>query len=248
MKNVKSLGFYSPHASPKLEASNRLKQAQHFPTSRKVQTGNSRVHRDLPDCRGLATAPQVFTMIVKEAKLMALSTGLRLHQYLDDWLIRSQSQKEAQVNTQAVVDITQSLVWIINQEKSAVKPTQVFSFVGYKYYLDTDLVKPTEERWLKLQDLMLRLKSKHVLTARCLMSLTGLLASMEKMVLEGCLYMRPFQIHLKEHCRYPQSLDSLLPWTETISAHLDWWQNLSDMMRGAELHPKDHSIQLFTDA
>ena len=37
---------------------------------------------------GLATAPQVFTMIVKEVKLMALSRGIRLHQYLDDWLIR----------------------------------------------------------------------------------------------------------------------------------------------------------------
>ena len=68
--------------------------------------------------------------IVKEVKLMALSRGLRLHQYLDDWLIRSQSQEEAQVNTQAVVDLTQSLGLIINQEKSELKPTQVFSFVG----------------------------------------------------------------------------------------------------------------------
>ena len=58
------------------------------------------------------------TMIVKEVKLMALSRGLRLHQYLDDWLIRSQSQEEAQENTQAVVHLTQSLGWIINQEKS----------------------------------------------------------------------------------------------------------------------------------
>ena len=60
--------------------------------------------------------------------------------------------------------------------------------------------------------------------------------------------MRPFQFHLKEHWRYPQSLDSLLPWTETISAHLDRWQNPTNVMRGADLHPKDHSIQLFTDA
>ena len=156
-------------------------------------------------------SPQVFTMIVKEVKLMALSTGLRLHQYLDDWLIRSQSQEEAQVNTQAVVELTQSLDWIINQEKLELKPTQVFSFVGYEYHLDSALVKPTQERWLKLQDLILRLKSKHVLTARCLMSLIGLLASMEKMVPEGRLHMRPFQFHLKEHWRYPQSLDSLTP-------------------------------------
>ena len=152
------------------------------------------------------------------------------------------------MNTQAVVDLTQSLGWIINQEKSELKPTQVFSFVGYEYHLDSALVKPTQERWLKLQDLILRLKSKRVLTARCLMSLIGLLASTEKMVPEGCLHMRPFQFHLKEHWRYPQSLDNLLPWTEAIAAHLDWWQNPSNVMKGADLHPKDHSIQLFTDA
>ena len=168
---------------------------------------------------------------------MALLRGLRLHQYLDDWLIRSQSQEEAQVNTQAVVDLTQSLGWIINQEKSKLKPTQVFLFVGYEYHLDSALVKPTQERWLKLQDLILQLKSKHVLTARCLMSLFGLLASTEKMVLEGSLHMRPFQFHPKEHWRYPQLLVSLLPWTEIISAHLDWWQNLTNVMRGADIHP-----------
>ena len=194
---------------------------------------------------GLATAPQVFTMIVKEVKLMALSRGLRLHQYLDDWLIRSQSQEEAQVNTQAVVDLTQSLGWIINQEKSDLKPTQVFSFVGYDYQLDSARVKPTQERWLKHQDLILRLKSKHVLTARCLMSLIGLLASMEKMVPEGRRHMRPFQFHLKEHWRYAQSLDSLFSWTETSSTHLERWQNPTNVMRGADLHSKDYSIQLF---
>ena len=69
-----------------------------------------------------------------------------------------------------------------------------------------------------------------------------------EMVPEGRLHMRPFQFHLKEHWRYPQSLDNLLPWTEAIVAHLDWWQNPSNVMKGSDLHPKDHSIQLFTDA
>ena len=63
------------------------------------------------------------------------------------------------MNIQAVVDLTQSLGWIINQEKSELKPTQVFSFVGYEYHLDSARVKPTQERWLKVQDLILRLKS-----------------------------------------------------------------------------------------
>ena len=68
------------------------------------------------------------------------------------------------------------------------------------------------------------------------------------MVPEGRLHMRPFQFHLKEHWRFLQSLDTLLPWTETISVHLDWWQNPTNVMKGSDLHPKDHSIQLFTDA
>ena len=72
---------------------------------------------------GLATAPQVFTMIVKELKLMTLTRGVRFHQYLVDRLIGAPSQEEAQVN------LTQSLGWIINQAKSELKPTQVFLFV-----------------------------------------------------------------------------------------------------------------------
>ena len=43
----------SPQTSPKVEASNRLKQAQHFSTHRKVQNRNSSVHQDLPDSRGM---------------------------------------------------------------------------------------------------------------------------------------------------------------------------------------------------
>ena len=170
------------------------------------------------------------------------SRGLRLHQYLDVWLIRSQSQDGAQVNTQAVVDLTQSLGWITNQEKSELKPAQVFSFEGYEYHLDSALVKPTQERWLKLQDLILRLNCKMFDVANWVACLNGENGP------GGMPSRQALSVSLKEHWRYPQSLDSLLPWAETISAHLDWWQNPSNVMRGADLHPKDHSVQLFTDA
>ena len=96
----------------------------------------------------------------------------------------------------------------------------MFSFMGYEYHLDSALVKPTRERWFKLQDLILHLKSKHDLTARCLMSLIGLLATTEKMVMERRLHMKPSQFYIKEHWRYSQLLDSLLPWSEAISAYL----------------------------
>ena len=278
----------STQASPKVEASHRLKQAQHFSTRRKVQNGNSRVHQDLPDSRGVGSVDGPVGRLpayphppkLKEIpKVLLQGSGVPVHLppvrtshsppglYHDrkggetnDPLKRTQNSPiPGRLADQVPVSggspsehsgssRTDSVLGVDNQEKSELKPTQVFSFVGYEYHLDSALVKPTQERWLKLQDLILQLKSKRVLTARCLMSLIGLLASTEKMVPEGRLHMRPFQFHLKEHWRYPQSLDNLLPWTEAIAAHLDWWQNPSNVMKGADLHPKDHSIQLFTDA
>ena len=46
-------GSRGGQVSPMVEASHRLKQAQHFSTCRKVQNGNSRVHQDLPNSRGM---------------------------------------------------------------------------------------------------------------------------------------------------------------------------------------------------
>ena len=195
---------------------------------------------------GLATAPQVFTVIVKEVELMALTSGISLHQYLDDWVIRPSLRKKH--NKHSDSGRPNPVLRLGNKSGEVrTKPTQVFSLVGYEFHLDSALVKPSQERWLKFHHLFLRLKSNMILTTRCLMSLIGLLASTEKMVPEGRLHMRPFQFHLKEHWRFPQSLDSLLPWTETFSAHLEWWQNPTNVMKGTDLHPKDHSIQLFTD-
>ena len=68
------------------------------------------------------------------------------------------------------------------------------------------------------------------------MSLTGLLTSTEKMVPEGRLQMRPFQFHLKEHWKFSKSLDILVSWSVTFPAHLEWWQNPTNAMKGADLH------------
>ena len=62
------------------------------------------------------------------------------------------------------------------QEKSDMIPTQVIYFVHYEYHLDSSLIKPTKGRWQKLQALILKIKSKYTLAARCLISLIGFLA------------------------------------------------------------------------
>ena len=64
----------------------------------------------------------------------------------------------------------------IHQQTNPSQTTlQMFSLVGYKYHLDSVLVKRTQDRWQKQQDLILRIKSEYVLTVRCWMLLIGLL-------------------------------------------------------------------------
>ena len=96
---------------------------------------------------GLSTAPLEFTKVVKEVKLMAQAWGIRIHQYLDDWLLRAPCQEMCLRHTRTLLDLCRSLGWVVNMDKSELIPQQTFDFVGYHFDLSQGLVKPTQERW-----------------------------------------------------------------------------------------------------
>ena len=235
-----------------MEPGHRLKQAQHFSTHRKVQNGNSRVHQDLTDSRGMGIINRPIRRLpahphppkLKEIpKVLPQGAGVPVHLRP----IRTSHSSPGLYNDCKGSEASGPL----QRTQTSPIPGRLDDQVpvsGGSPSEHSGSGRPNPVLGVDNKSGKIRTKTysgKHVLTARCLMSLIGLL---EKMVPEGRLHMRPFQFHLKERWRYPQSLDSLLPWTETISAHLDWWQNSANVMRDADLHPKDHSIQLFTDA
>ena len=74
---------------------------------------------------GLSTAPLEFTKVVKEVKLMAQSRGIRIHQYLDDWLLRAPCREICLRHTQILLDLCRSLGWVVNMDKSAGSPTNL---------------------------------------------------------------------------------------------------------------------------
>ena len=75
---------------------------------------------------GLSTAPMEFTVVAKEVKLMALQRGIRIHQYLDDWLVRATSHQTCLQHTLTLVALCRELGWLVNKEKSELDPKQVF--------------------------------------------------------------------------------------------------------------------------
>ena len=101
---------------------------------------------------GLSTARMEFTVVAKEVNLMALQRGIRIHQYLDDWLVRRTSHQTCLQHTQTLVALCRELGWMVNKEKSELDPKQVLNFVGYQFNLKEGKVRPTPERWQTLRD------------------------------------------------------------------------------------------------
>ena len=197
---------------------------------------------------GLSTAPLEFTVIAKEVKLMAGHRGIRIHQYLDDWLVRAKSRSTCLQHTQTLVKMCQKLGWLVNAEKSELEPKQVFNFVGYQFDLRSGRVRPTPDRWQSLQDKIKSLLLLPTCPVRQFMSLIGLLTATEKQVHLGRLHMRPIQWHLKNNWRVPESLEKVIPLPRSLHPHLQWWLQDENILRGQPLHPIKHALQIFTDA
>ena len=197
---------------------------------------------------GLSTAPLEFTVVAKEVKLMATHKGIRIHQYLDDWLVRSKSRKSCLQHTQILIKMCQDLGWLVNLEKSELEPKQIFDFVGYQFDLRSGRVRPTLDRWQSLQDKIQLLLSLPACPVRQFMSLIGLLTATEKQVHLGRLHMRPIQWHLKNNWRVPESLEKIIPLPRSLHPHLQWWLEEDNVLQGQPLHPLRHALQIFTDA
>ena len=197
---------------------------------------------------GLSTAPMEFTVLVKEVKLMAAHKGIRIHQYLDDWLVRAGSKQLCLIHTQILIKMCQDLGWLVNMEKSELEPKQVFNFVGYQFDLRSGRVRPTPDRWQSLQDKVQTLLSMPACPVWQFMSLIGLLTATEKQVHLGRLHMRPIQWHLKNNWRVPESLEKIIPLPRSLHPHLQWWLEESNVLQGQPLHPIKHALQIFTDS
>ena len=197
---------------------------------------------------GLSTAPMEFTCVVKEVKLMAQSRGIRIHQYLDDWLIRAPTKESCHQGTQSLLALCRELGWIVNLQKSELEPKQTFEFVGYKYDLFQGRVLRTQNRWESILQKLESILSKPSCRVRKFMSLIGLLTATEKQVPLGRLHMRPIQWHLKRHWRVPESLEKEIPVPRSLHPHLLWWTKETNVLTGQSLHPLSHAVQIFTDA
>ena len=97
-------------------------------------------------CFGLSTAPQVFTRVFAVVSVWAHSYGIRLLCYLDDWLVRSSSEREAKQAVQSLLLLCHTLGIVINEKKSDLMPSQTTKYLGMTIDTEAGKVFPSVAR------------------------------------------------------------------------------------------------------
>ena len=197
---------------------------------------------------GLAIAPREFTKVAKELKRLALKVGILIYQYIDDWLNQATTQDQASASTLKLLRLTRFLGWLVNQEKSDLVPSQIFTFLGYMFDLVRGVVFPSEKRFQNLLKELAPLVSCPVTTPRHVMKVLGHMACMEKLVPQGRLHMRPLQLELKKLWSQSLSLDKKIILSQEVLDHLNWWKERHNVMATVPLHLPKPSISIYTDA
>jgi hypothetical protein len=97
-------------------------------------------------CFGLTTAPHLFTRVVEPLAIWARSQGIHIHVYPDDWLILAEEEETLHQHTQKVLSKARELGWIVNLQKSALKPSRKFDFLGMEIDTAQNSVRPVQKR------------------------------------------------------------------------------------------------------
>ena len=132
---------------------------------------------------GLASAPRVFTMLMKPVVAQLRKQGIRLIIYLDDILIMAETESLAKYHAQTTCNPLETLGYVINYQKSLLVPSKEMEFL--RFLINSEKVKMECQHLQELQ----------VVTVRELAKVLGHLTSTIQAVFPAPLHFR----HLQEN-------------------------------------------------
>ena len=198
-------------------------------------------YRALP--MGLTSSPRIFTRVIKVIKEYVQKLGVTLYLYLDDWLVQAHSWDLVAQHTNFLVQVAQGLGWIVNVDKSELDPTQTIVFLGYMYMMDRGLVRPSPDRWDKIQAILPLFLEKKYLPARMWQSAIGLLASTEKLVPLGMLHLRPLQLSLGDQwSQFRGKQSDLVYISQEVKEEVEWWLREENTLRGVVVNRNTEKV------
>ncbi len=164
---------------------------RHRPFLRFAFKGQAYQYKVLPF--GLSLSPRVFTKVVEAALVPLREQGVRILNYLDDWLILAQSRRQLSAHRDLVLKHLSLLGLRVNWEKSKLVPTQRISFLGMEFDSVNQTARLTQVRAQSVLNCFKTLSGRTAVPLKLFQRLMGHMAAAAVTVPLGLLHMRPLQ-------------------------------------------------------
>ncbi len=141
----------------------------------------------------LSLSPGVFMKVVEGALTPLREVGVRILNYLDNWLILAQSREQLGDHRDLVLRHLSQLGLRVNWEKSKLSPVQRISFLGVELDSVSMTARLTEERAQAVLNCLSSFRGRNVVPLKQFQRLLGHMASAAAVTPLGLLHMRPLQ-------------------------------------------------------
>uniref|UniRef100_A0AC35GGF3 Reverse transcriptase domain-containing protein n=1 Tax=Panagrolaimus sp. PS1159 TaxID=55785 RepID=A0AC35GGF3_9BILA len=128
---------------------------------------------------GLATAPRVYTKVIRPIAAFLRARGIKLIVYLDDWLFIADTAEQLRDDLRKAQDLFKALGLMVNEEKSAKEPVQRIEFLGLTVDSRRMRFEVPAEKQAKINALATELCVEDHIQARKISKLCGMLASIK---------------------------------------------------------------------
>jgi hypothetical protein len=221
---------------------------RHRPFLRFAFEGRAYQYKVLPF--GLALSPRVFTKVVEAAIVPMREHGVRILNYLDDWLIIAHSRDMLCEHRDMVLQHLSRLGLQVNRDKSKLCPTQRISYLGMELDSVGQTARLTEERVQSVLNCLKYFQGRSAVPLKQFQRLLGHMAAAAAVTPLGLLHMRPLQRWL--HDRVPRWAWQSGTFRVNITPHcrqtFSPWSDPAFLRAGVPLVQVSRHAVVFTDA
>lgn len=144
---------------------------------------------------GLANAPRFFTKLLKPIFADMGKEGYICFPYIDDSFILGFSRQECELAVATLTKKFNDLGFVINTNKSQLKPSRQLTFLGFNLNSETMMVNLPEDKIMKfIKTAETVLNSSNCVTIRTVASLIGLMVSYSSGVHLGAAHFKSLEI------------------------------------------------------
>ena len=198
---------------------------------------------------GLASAPRVFTKLLKPVVSLLRRLRMRLVQYLDDGLFMSQDPLGQARDRDTALFVMMKLGFTVNWEKSELNPKQVIDFLGMTIDSHKMLLSLPPGKVQSIKAKCQQLLTLKCTTVRQVAKLVGKIAASVKAVVPGQLFCRQLQM-LKTQglLAQQQNYEAEITLTPECKEELQWWIECLDQHNGQSFLTSVPDMTIRTDA